>query len=125
MCVNNADHFPVEDAVHVCFHCLRFRLEREHYLYSWYTGGNTIEDFFNLLKSESSTVIKKLAIYINGILKIKDSETELIIHAYCVPANMIDIVTLEEHVFQVQFSAKIFMMYYVLMSFGPEAVIYK
>ena len=58
-CVNNADTFLVEDEFHVFFHCLRFRLEREKYLYSWYTGRNIIGDFFNLLKSESSTVIKK------------------------------------------------------------------
>jgi len=37
---------------------------------------------------------------------------------------MIDIVTLELHVFQAQLSAKI-LMYYVFMYFGPEAVIYK
>ena len=65
----------VEDEFHVFFICPKFDALCENFLFPWYRQDDSRSEFFRLLMKETnSDIIKKTCVYINEILKIKDSE---------------------------------------------------
>ena len=63
----------IEDEFHAFFICPKFDVLCENYLSPWYKQGDRRSEFFGLLQETNPYIIKKLCIFVNEILKIKDS----------------------------------------------------
>ena len=70
-CYNNHNLSLIEDEYHAFFQCLQYDNERQRYIYNWYNGGNTPDNFYTLMKSMA--IIKKNAIFATAIMKVKES----------------------------------------------------
>ena len=66
----------IKDKFHAFFICPKFDVLRENYLSLWYTQGDSRPEFFRLMQ-ETNPDIKKLCIFVNGILKINITKTRL------------------------------------------------
>ena len=60
-CFTNSDILEIEDEYHVFFICSRFNELRQTLLFSWYSGNTNIADFYNILKSQRTNTIRKVA----------------------------------------------------------------
>ena len=68
-CYIENDNSFIEDEYHVFFVCTKYDEIRQNYLNNWYTGRKDITDFYNLLKIDNDSVIKKIAFYVNKLMK--------------------------------------------------------
>ena len=57
--------------------CSKFNSVRENFLFPWYSRGDSKAEFFSLMKVSTPDIVRKICIYINEILKIKDKEYKL------------------------------------------------
>ena len=73
-CFNNHNFLVVEDEYHVFFKCEKFDALRNEYLNTWYQSGDSLQNFHNIISTNNPVLIKKMCIYINELLKIKDNE---------------------------------------------------
>ena len=72
--LNKSNIMIIEDEFHAFFICPKFEVLRENYLSTWYRQGDSRPEFFRLLQETNPDIIKKPSIFVNKILKIKDSE---------------------------------------------------
>ena len=73
-CQNIENRYILEDEYHVFFHCPRYMDLRQFLLYSWYSGGNDILNFYNILQIEDSLKIRKISYYIFCLLKRNEEQ---------------------------------------------------
>ena len=73
-CFNQHNTITIEDEYHAFFICPKFDALRETYLIPWYRQGDSRPEFFRLMQETKPDIIKKLCVFINEILKIKDFE---------------------------------------------------
>ena len=73
-CFNQNNTITIEDEYHAFFICPKFNAQRETYLIPWYRQGDSRPEFFRLMQETKPDIIKKLCVFINEILKIKDFE---------------------------------------------------
>ena len=76
-CFNQFNNVHVEDEFHVFFICSKFNSVRENFLFPWYSRGDSKAEFFSLMKVSTPDIVRKICIYVNEILKIKDKEYRL------------------------------------------------
>ena len=76
-CFNQFNNVHVEDEFHVFFICSKFNSVRENFLFPWYSRGDSKAEFFSLMKVSMPDTVRKICIYVNEILKIKDKEYRL------------------------------------------------
>ena len=75
-CFNQLNSYIVEDEYHVFFICSKYKSIRDEFLHTWYQSGDSINDFYNLVNTNSTIKIRKLCLYIDALLKSKDAEAE-------------------------------------------------
>ena len=75
-CFNQLNSYIVEDEYHVFFICSKYKPIRDEFLHTWYQSGDSINDFYNLVNTNSTIKIRKLCLYIDALLKSKDAEAE-------------------------------------------------
>ena len=73
-CFNQHNTITIEDEYHAFFICPKFDALRETYLIPWYRQGDSRPEFFRLMQETKPDIIKKLCVFINEILNIKDFE---------------------------------------------------
>ena len=73
-CFNNNNFLVVEDEYHVFFKCEKFNALRNEYLNTWCQSGDSLQNFHNIISTKNPVLIKKMCIYINELLKLKDNE---------------------------------------------------
>ena len=76
-CFNQFNNVHVEDEFHVFFICSKFNSVEENFLFPWYSRGDSKAEFFSLMKVSTPDSVRKICIYVNAILKIKDKEYKL------------------------------------------------
>ena len=54
--------------------CDKFDALRNEYLNTWYQSGECLHNFHNIISTNNPVLIKKMFIYSNELLKIKDNE---------------------------------------------------
>ena len=73
-CYNNQNLSYVEDEYHAFFQCFQYNSERKRYLYNWYKGRGTLDNFYRLMKTTEESTIRKIAIFVSAIMKVKESQ---------------------------------------------------
>ena len=73
-CFNQNNTITIEDEYNAFFICPKFDAQRETYLIPWYRQGGRRPEFFRLMQETKPDTIKKLCVFIDEILKIKDFE---------------------------------------------------
>jgi len=68
-CQSENESVKIEDEYHVFFECSKYAEIRQTYLYNWYHGRHTILNFFDLLRNENEFVIRKIAFYVNQLIR--------------------------------------------------------
>ena len=83
--INNHNLLVVENEYHVFLKCVKFDTLRNEYLNTWYQSGDSFKNFHNIISTTNPVLIKKLCIYINELLKLKENENSLLflISIYC------------------------------------------
>ena len=56
------------------FKCEKFYALRNEYLNTWYQSGDSLKSFHNIISKNNHVLIKKMCIYINELLKLRDNE---------------------------------------------------
>ena len=54
------------------FQCFQYHNERLRYPYNWYNVRNTPDNFYTLMKSTEATIIRKIAVFVAAITKVKE-----------------------------------------------------
>ena len=53
---------------HAFFQCSKFDVVRREFLYNWYTGGNTVHNFYNLMSTTDNDTLLKLCKYVYHLM---------------------------------------------------------
>ena len=73
-CLDNYGIICVESEFHAFFNCYQYTNERRRYLYTWYRGPPTLDSFYSLMQNENESIVRKIAIYISAIMKVKENQ---------------------------------------------------
>ena len=73
-CLDNYGIICVENEFHAFFNCYQYTNERRRYLYTWYRGPPTLDSFYSLMQNENESIVRKIAIYISAIMKVKENQ---------------------------------------------------
>jgi len=53
---------------HAFFQCPKYDILRHSFLFNWYVNGTSIHDFYNLLTSQDTNIIKNVALYVYHLI---------------------------------------------------------
>ena len=73
-CLNQSDTITIEDEFHAFFICPKYAVQRENSLTPWYRQGDSRPVFIRLMQDTNLDTIKKMSLFINEVLRLKDSE---------------------------------------------------
>ena len=76
-CLDNYGIIGVENEFHAVFNYYQYVNEQRRYLYTWYRGLPTVESFHSLMQNENESTVRKIAIYITSIMKVKENQNTL------------------------------------------------
>ena len=68
-CQTIENFYVLENEYHVFFKCPRYSDLRQNLLFSWYSGGTDLLNFYNILQLEDASKIRKVSYFIYCILK--------------------------------------------------------
>ena len=73
-CLNHHYLLVVEDEYHVFFKYDKFDALRNEYIYTLYQSCDSLQNFHSIIRTNNPVLIKKMCIYINELLRLKDTE---------------------------------------------------